>query len=439
MNKRMTLALTVLFMAALLCGCSFRAVADMYSIPKRSTEFQQLQLAIDEAMTGLEYCAPLSGENRQSVQLADLDGDAREEFLLFAKGGSDAPLHIHIFQEQDGKYFRTGLIRANGSAFDRVSYVDMDGNPGAELVVGTLLSDQVMRNVTVYSFSGNEPEQKLSTQYVRFLTCDLDGNSQNELMVILPGQEDTDNARAVLYGFRSGIMERSPEAELSAPADAVRRIVPNCLFGGENAVYVASSVEESGVITDIFALKEGMFTNISFSNVSGTSVSTLRNYLVYAEDMDEDGILELPALVSMKPVSGSLGPEQHLIRWFSMDITGIEVQKLHTFHNFPGGWYLAFDGDWAGRLGVSQNGGTYSFHVLDEAGKEAEMIFSLHVLTGPNREEEAVAENRFVLYRSESVVYAAKLDAASVSYGITQDSLMNSFRLIRQDWKTGET
>ena len=112
---------------------------------------------------------------------------------------------------------------------------------------------------------------------------------------------------------------------------------------------------------------------------------------------------------------------------------------LHTFHNFPGGWYLAFDGDWAGRLSVSQNGGTYSFHVWDEAGKEAEMIFSLHVLTGPNREEEAVAENRFVLYRSESVVYAAKLDAASVSYGITQDSLMNSFRLIRQDWKTGET
>ena len=97
MNKRMTLALTALIMAALLCGCSFRTVADMYSIPKRSTEFQQLQLAIDEAMTGLEYCAPLSGENRQSVQLADLDGDAREEFLLFAKGGRDAPLHIHIF------------------------------------------------------------------------------------------------------------------------------------------------------------------------------------------------------------------------------------------------------------------------------------------------------------------------------------------------------
>lgn len=439
MKKRFKALLMILAAVQLFSGCAFRTVADMYSIPKRSKEFEHLQIAIDQAMTGLEYCAPLSGENRQTVQLADLDGDGREEYLLFAKGGVESPLHIFVFREDGDAYSRIGLIQSNGSAFERVEYVDIDGRPGAEIVVGSQLSNQVLRNAAVYSFSGGEPEQIISTQYAKFLTCDLDQNGISELMVISPGESETENACATLYSFHDGVMERSPEAELSRPADAVKRIMVNRLYSGESAVYVASSVDEGAIITDIFALKNEKFTNISFSNESGTSVNTLRNYYVYADDIDDDGILELPGLITMKRVSDFVGPEQHLIRWFAMDLDGNEVDKVHTFHNFPGGWYLLLDGQWAQRVSVSQEGGSYTFYVWDESGLESEKILSVHVLTGSSREEDAVIENRFVLHRTESVVYAAKLDAASVSYGITQESLINSFHLIHQDWNTGET
>lgn len=439
MKKRFRALLMTLAAAMLFSGCALRTVADMYSIPKRSEEFEQLQAAIDLSMEGLEYSAPLSGENRQTVQMADLDGDGRDEYLLFAKGNSDSPLRILVFREQADNYILISLLQSNGSAFERVEYVDIDGKPGAEIVVGSQLSNQVLRNVAVYSFAGGEPEQIMSTHYAKFLTCDLDQNGVSELMVIAPGEAETDNACASLYSFRDGMLERSPEAELSRPADAVKRIMVNRLYGGTSAVYVASSVDESAIITDVFALKDEKFTNISFSNESGTSVNTLRNYYVYADDIDDDGILELPGLITMKRVSGFIGPEQYLIRWFAMDIDGAEVDKVYTFHNFPGGWYLMLDGQWAQRVSVSQEGGSYTFYVWDEAGLETEKIMTVHVLTGKDREEDAVIENRFVLHRTESVVYAAKLDAASVSYGITQESLINCFHLIHQDWNTGET
>ena len=57
-------------------------------------------------------------------------------------------------------------------------------------------------------------------------------------------------------------------------------------------MYVASSADGKTIITDIFAIKSGEFTNISFSNESGTSVRTLRNYYVYADDIDMDGVVE---------------------------------------------------------------------------------------------------------------------------------------------------
>ena len=55
------------------------------------------------------------------------------------------------------------------------------------------------------------------------------------------------------------------------------------------------------------------------------------------------------------------------------------------------------------------------------------------------REEQALVDNRFVLYRTESTVYAANLEVASAAYGFSQEDLINSFHLILQDWKTGET
>jgi hypothetical protein len=67
--------LLLLLVALLLCGCSVQTVDEMYAIPKRSEDYNDLQSAIDGAMVGLSYCAPLTGENQQPVQMADLNGD----------------------------------------------------------------------------------------------------------------------------------------------------------------------------------------------------------------------------------------------------------------------------------------------------------------------------------------------------------------------------
>ncbi|HAL87747.1 MAG TPA: hypothetical protein DCO69_01195, partial [Clostridiales bacterium] len=59
--------------------------------------------------------------------------------------------------------------------------------------------------------------------------------------------------------------------------------------------------------------------------------------------------------------------------------------------------------------------------------------------TGTDRDELAVAQGRFVLNRAEGVAYAARLETGAPEYGITENSLIEGFRLIRQDWQTDET
>ena len=93
----------------------------------------------------------------------------------------------------------------------------------------------------------------------------------------------------------------------------------------------------------------------------------------------------------------------------------------------------------ANHICVEQQGNAYIFSLWDEEFKERERIASLYVLTGQNREEQAQIDNRFVLHRTESTVYAADLDVSSAKYGVSKEELIGSFHMIQQDWNTGET
>ncbi len=437
MRKRICLLL--LAAATLLSGCSMGTVDKMYHLPRRSEMYDDLQITIDAAMVGHEYCAPQSGEYQQTVQMEDLNGDGQEEYLLFAKQTGEKPLEIMIFSQTNGTFSLVETIDSNGSAFDLVEYVQMDGVPGMELVVGRQLSNEVVRSVSVYTFRDGQAEQLMTTNYIKFLTCDLDTDGLSELLVLKPGQTETDNGVAELFGVEHGSIERSNEAAMSGPTDKLRRIIIGKLHGGKPAVFVGTTVQESAIITDVYAVTDGVFTNVSLSNESGTSVQTLRNYYVYAEDIDDDGEVELPSLITMTPLEqGRMTDDQYLIRWYAMAPDGSEIDKMYTYHNFVGGWYLPLDAAWASRISVQQQGSEYAFYLWDEAYSQAEKMFSVYVLTGQNREEQARKDNRFVLHRGEATVYAAHLEVASGALGITQDDLVHAFHLIRQDWKTGE-
>ena len=438
MKKRMILAL-LLATVLLLSGCSLRTIDQMYCLPKRSESYQDLQRVIDQAMVGKEYSAPLSGENRQTVQLADLDGDGEQEYLLFARSSSEKPLQILIFGRVEGEYVLIDTVDGSGSYFDMVEYIQMDEKPGLEMVVGRQLSDQVLRSVSIYSMRDGSAQQLVSTNYTKFLTCDLDVDGQSEVMVLRPGLSETDNGVAELYTMVNGNVERSNEAVMSGPTDRLRRIILGKLHGGQPAVFVGTTVEESALITDIYALVDGHFTNVSLSNESGTSVQTLRNYYVYAEDIDNDGEVELPDLITMRSMESERNlSRRYLIRWYAMAVNGSEITKMHTYHNYVGGWYLELDAAWASRISVVHRDNACDFYLWDSKNQQADKVFTVYALTGQDREEQAVTENRFVLHRSESTVYAAHMEVASGLMEISREDMIAGFHLIRQDWKTGE-
>lgn len=424
----------------LLTGCNVSTVKDLYSLPKRSEAYNNLQSLIDQAMTGREFSAPVSGEHQQTVQMADLDGDGLDEYLLFTKGTADKPLQIFIFAGDGKRYHRVGTIESSGSSFQQVAYVNMDDRPGVEIVVGRQLSDQVVGSVSVYTMVDGQVEEVMKTSYSKFVCADMDQDQHQDLLILRPHEDDPQRGVAELYTMQDNTLERFAQANMSKPADNIRRIMVGKLNDGYPAVYVASDAGSDAIITDVYALIGDRFTNVSFSNESGTSVQTLRSYYVYADDIDQDGILELPDLIAMQiPDGDGAGQRQHLIRWYAMNSDGSEDDCMYTYHNFAGGWYVKLNGEIASRIAAVQRGSSYEFYLWDETFQKAEKLLTIHALTGSTREEQAASNNRFVLNRTDSTVYAAELEVASGAYGMSRDGLIESFRLIVEKWYTGET
>ena len=440
MRNRLISCVAMILTVLLLNGCTMVTVDQMYQPPKRSAAYEDLQRSIDSAMVGMQYASPLSGENRQTVQMADLDGDGTEEYLLFARDTSENPMKILIFRKDEKSCRLIETIGCRGSEFDLVEYVNLDDRPGVELVIGCRVSEMVLRSLSVYSFADGEASQLMGINYSKIVPVDLDSDGMTELMVINRGESDEDNAIAALYDYQDGAVTRTHQASMSESSAHIKRIMVGRLHGNVPAVFVASRVADSAIITDVFALKNGRFTNVSFSNDSGTSVQTLRNYYVYADDIDADGMLELPDLIDMKPVENTwMASNQKLIRWYAMDLAGDEVDKMYTFHNFDGGWYLQLDKFLIPRISVIQQGSSYLFYLWDELFQDTQILMTIHALTGHEREHTASSRGYYVLHRAEGVLYAVDTETVAMELGLIPELLAESFHRIQMDWKNGET
>lgn len=436
-RKKMDLLAALAALAVLLSGCMLKTVDQMYCLPRRSEEYYNLQSAMDQVMSGLDYCAPLQGENQQTVQMVDLTGDGQSEALVFAKGVGERPLKIFIFAKDHGVYINTATIETAGTAFEQVEYADLDGTGGVELVVGRQVSNEVVHALSAYTFSEGTPESILTANYTRFLTADLDQDGLRELFLLRPGT-DGGNGVAELYDYHGGAMERSTEAAMSVPVENLKRVTAGGMYQNIQAVFAASNYNEDTIITDVYAMVKGRFTNISLSSESGTSIQTIRNYYVFGDDIDNDGLIELPALVPMEESSPG---GRELIRWYNLTPVGEEMEKMFTFHNYADRWYVRIQEDWVETVSVTRGGDVdgiqgYVFSVGE--GREHQVLFTIYAFTGDDREELAVADGRFLLAKTDEVVYAAALGSGSMGRQLDPKTLIADFHFIREDWKTGE-
>lgn len=427
----------VLFGALLLLSGCFLKADSLYSLPRRTDAYENLQKAAEKAMgDDGEYAAPMYGANRQAVQQADLNGDGNDEYIVFARCSGEKPLKVFVFAQEKKDFSLLYTLEGEGTAFDSVEYADMNRSGGYELIVGRRVSDRVTCSLSVYAFRNGEGVKELaSVNYSDYLLSDMDADGRDDLFVI---RSVTGRKKAVanLYRWTKNELSSGLSISLSAPVDNIMRVCPGLLSDGSPAVFVASTYDENRILTDVFAVSDSNLRNISATGSDGSSTQTLRSYYIYSDDIDGDGVIEIPETVYLSEDS----EDEYIIIWNEMNPDGTRTEKLRTYHNYSDGWYLALPEKWSENLIVTRRfsgkAASYVFRTEDEDGT-LHTILTLYKFTG---DDTARAESlgRFLLEKTDTACYSALIGDSDLSSGCSEDDIREMFRLIASDSNQSE-
>jgi len=432
-----------LLMLLVSTGCSSRTLDELYTLPKQSDAYVDLQKRIDEVLaTGAVYCGPVSGTNQQPVQLVDLDGDGEDEAVVFLKASGDSPLKTYVFARQNEGYVTGGVVSGDGACFDTVEYAQLDGEPGLEVVIGRRLNGQVLKSLSAYKYHEGQMIEMVSSQYSEFRVSDLDDNSKEDIVVFRLENEEWAGV-AELYRCKDGRMLCEYKAGMSVGAKQIRRILAGDLEGDVPAFFVSSSYEENATITDVFAMVDGVFKNVAIASQREFGVQIVQNDNVYATDIDADGTVELPSIhVLPSYVAGE--EAQWIIEWYGLTSKGNLKSKMWTYHNYSDGWYLKLPVHWRNgisiRVEMDDLGTTvYTVSKWIDYDNEPQMVVEIHAVTGKNDARQTLEEGEFLLAEKGDTSYIALLGQCDWAQELTQEDLTDMFRFIYGDWNWNKT
>ncbi len=454
MKKTICFALALAVLLGMMSGCTMESAENLYQLPKLPAAYDQLQEALQTVLDqGAEYVAPSSGMSRQPVQMADLDGDGTQEAVaLFRVSEEERPIRAYIFKELDGAYRTIGLIQEEGMSVESLSFVDMDGTGQQEILLGLSVGQGALKILALYSMTSGDPVCVLKSRYSTFACYDLDADGTQE--VLLAKYDATEKTGQVeCYRYRPQGMGNPVTVALSGPIAGVVRLSTGHLLNEVPALFVTSSLEEGGTVTDILACRYGQMMSLTPPKETEPEEEpglaeekmgglVLPDDLIHGTDLNKDGVFDLPRYRSL----GGTGEENYqVIDWYNYDLEGEATLALTTYHSVTAGWYLEIPPQWDdGNLGIrrseaQKDGSTRGLTFFHrESGGETDLL-TVYLLSGSGRNKVAERPGRFIVYEMAESILAAELGTqVPEKLAITWEEVLERMHLIETDWLTGE-
>lgn len=430
-GKKLALCL-LLCAVCMLTACGFdSSVEELFTLPQVPVEYTGLSGQIDELVAqGYEYSSPTGGRNIQSVQMVDLDGDGEQEAVaFFRKSGAIKPLKIFVFRPCEENYEKLCTIESSGTGVDSVYYQDLNGDGRKELLVGWRISTD-LQTVEAYDIT-EEPVKLLSSAYTRYHLLDLDGDGLSNLTVLCTDDEGAPVAE--FYQWKDDALTVTHRSVLSSTMAELGRggVVSGKLTENQPAIFITGVSEKSMAVTDILIWRSGRLTNITADPISGKSTAVWPYCQLMPQDLDGDGIIEMP--YPQRNEDGVDVTGDGFMCWGRYDRWGRMRQSGETYHCQTQGWYVTVPEKYWGRMSAvsaeSDINEKQTIFSLDSS-----QVFSIYTITGENRENRSERGWRFVLQREPTTIYTGELYDSASRYYMDEDTVSNSFNLIINTW-----
>ena len=442
--KKLITAAAALCSAVLLSGCAMQYGDGLLALPSLPAEHLELQSQINKVLeTGAVSAAAESGENRQSIQQIDLDGDSENEYIAFFRA-PDGNYLIKAYKKTKDDYEEIGSADAAGLSLHSIYYPVSSVTGEKALAICWGIDESNNYGMTVYAFTNQGMENVLNVQYSGILVGDFNGDSLDELCFAVKDQSGGQLSLRV-YETDGDAYSLESEVPLCSEARSISQMTLGRVSSSRKALFLDSVAYGGGFVSDVLTYgSDGKLRNLTRSRDSGSGIDTWRSAEVFCQDIDGDGILEVPAASSM--MSNLYPDEKSKLGWFVFGADGSRECRMYTYHVPSDDWYFLWPSRWDDRVAVQMNRysrmvkttffalpDTYSIGELPAAGED-NTVLTLYIFSGDNRQAYLSNYGATEILQKNGLVYAYVPGSRYKQYAMTEQEILAAFKTIETEW-----
>ncbi|MBE6809591.1 MAG: VCBS repeat-containing protein [Ruminococcaceae bacterium] len=435
MVKKMLAIIIALFICVLFTGCDIiDNTKDMVSPPELTGDMSPIADALYKSVgTNCDLKYPSAGDRRSAIIQEDINGDGVFEAFVFYSTNDDemTTMHINIICQRDGKWRSVSdqTIVANG--VEMVDFCDLDNDGVEEILIGWEVNGNNEKQLGVFTFDEDTLSQKLLQPYTSFMCCDLDSNGISEIFVHLLNTAEKTN-KAMIYNYLNGEMAQTAGCVMDGSVKSVEKPILSTLSNGQKAIYI-DEIKGVGSVTEVlYVLKGELINPLLDTDNSFENILTLRAASLKIQDINSDGIIEIP-VASELPNATDSDEKLYYTNWCSFNGEKLSV-KLVTLVNTVDGYYLAVPNSMVGYLAVQKDIDKHERKFYHFDSKNNVLGKLLFTVTAVDADDWASKEfdhgNKTEVARNDTMVFVVELGEGASAFAITIDYIKDTFNFV---------
>lgn len=282
----------------LLSACSsFQPnLTDLMQSPKLTEEqaeiYEALTNAADVSDVQLKY--PKSGNYRSAFVMFDLDADGEDEALVFYNmpswGGN---VRIMVLDHQQDEWVSVYDAVGEGTDVTEVDFQVLTASGRHCVLIGWEQGTSENTSISVYDYTGGQLRVLYESEYSQMLIEDLDQDGTKEILLGIFKASSKTGAIRLINDTEDGLQSAS-RVVMDSTITGFLGIEIGRLAQNQIAVFVDAYTSSTQIVTEIMVYTDdGKLRSLS-SHYSGLDRPLLREVPVRCEDINGDGILEIP-------------------------------------------------------------------------------------------------------------------------------------------------
>ena len=351
--------------AVSMTGCSALnfSVDGLLTAPKLTNEQSEIHQALVRAVgnnINLKY--PKSGDNRSAYVIKNIDNEPGAEALVFYEytGASKKDgLMVNILDKNENdEWVSVKEFAGTGSEVSTVIISDMGSDKETELIIGYTGYTGTEKTLEVYNYKNGELKTIGTENYLLLESYDINGDGTEELIIVNKNSGDEkdktdDTYSASLLEVNDGELIKTQSVAMCRNVTSYVNSVTGKIEEKISAIYVDELTNKNELQTEIIYYRyDGLQNPIEAEKEKLIPLCT-RPAGYYSQDVDNDGVVEIPAVKPMIGYETAVEDEMlYLTNWYVYEDFYELSLKYSGYYSLSDGYVMLYPSRWDGQVTV---------------------------------------------------------------------------------------